>query len=200
MLHSEVISLPVLQGFAHYVRHSSHTYLPSLPLRVHTQSGGGSHPDCGIFPVHYHTNHWEHPWVEGHEVGGTWGPRWPPSAVTKNNRLLPSLCYIFVFCLSGSPPFWIRKVSILLSPFPSPIPSSHHPFPPHLPNYSTITPLSLFHCHSQLFSSITLSPSSPPYLLIHHLRTLTAYCSICPNHLLQWTCRIPWRPSPLVCP
>ena len=146
------------------------TYLPSLPLRVHTQSGGGSHPDCGVFSVHYHTNHREHPWVEGHEVGGTWGPGWPLLSVTKNNRLLPSLCSHLRLLHFWNPAFlnlqWLYSTITLSLSIPSSL------LPLHLSKYSTITLPFLFHCHAHLFFHHHTLPLIT-IISLHHLRTLT---------------------------
>lgn len=106
--------------------------------------------------------------------------------------------HIFVYCISGTLPFWICNDSIPPSPFPSPF---HHHFSlsisPNIPlspflSYSTVMPT--------YFSTITLSLSSPSYLFTIFAPSPPAYCSVCPNHILQWTCRIPWRPCPLICP
>ena len=140
------------------------TYLPSLPLRVHTQSGRGSHPDCGVFSVHYHTNHREHPWVEGHEVGGTWGPGWPLLSVTKNNRLLPSLCSHLRLLPFWNPAFLNpqRLYSTITPPFSTPSPQIFY----YHPLYSTVMPTYFPPSHSPSYHHHISSPSSHPHCLL----------------------------------
>ena len=153
------------------------TLLHSFPLlpvfRVHTQGGEGNHPDTRVTSLHGHTNHCKHPWVEGCQVGGTCGTKWPHFSCNREEWLFSSPpLYILL------PHAWIPELSFL------PSPSS-----------------SLFLCHLYI-QSLPIPPSPRPSLSTITLSLPTPpslHPSLLCRHPLQWTCRISWCPCASIC-